>query len=63
MSARHSPACDPVHHAGYLTCPICDAPGWPSEAEWLDDDSIIATYVPTCSHVLEQVLVVDGGQT
>lgn len=61
MSARFHPACDPVAHAGYLTCPICDAAGWPSEAEWLDDDRIVARFVPTCDHIEEQILVVGGG--
>jgi hypothetical protein len=61
MTARCSPACDPVHHAGYLTCSVCDAPAWPIDATWLDDDSIVATYVPTCLHVVEQVTVVPGG--
>jgi hypothetical protein len=61
MSARRSPTCDPIHHAGYLTCPICEAPAWASEATWLDNDCILATYVPTCSHAAEQVSVVDGG--
>jgi hypothetical protein len=63
MSARCSSACDPVHHAGYLTCPVCEAPAWPTEATWLDGESIIATYVPTCPHAEAQVCVVDGGAT
>jgi hypothetical protein len=61
MTARCSPSCNALHHAGYLTCPICGAPAWPSEATWLDNDSIVATYVPTCSHAEAQVNVVDGG--
>lgn len=60
MSARCNPTCDPIHHAGYLTCPICDAPGWPSEAIWLDENFIAATYVPSCAHVEKEVLVVGG---
>jgi hypothetical protein len=62
MSARCSPTCDPVHHAGYLGCSVCDAPAWPTDAAWLDDEQIVATYVPTCSHVMEQIIVVDGGE-
>ena len=62
MSARCSPACNPVHHAGYLTCPACGAPGWPTEAEWLDNDTLVATYEPSCSHAHEPVTLVVGGE-
>jgi len=44
-----------------MTCSVCDAPAWAVDAAWLDDDSIVATYVPTCPHVVEQVTVVSGG--
>jgi hypothetical protein len=61
VSTRRHPACSPVSHAGYFDCPICQAPAWPSEATWLDDDRIIATYVPTCEHAGPQTMVVGGG--
>lgn len=50
MSARQHPACSPVAHAGYLVCDVCHAPGYATEAAWLDDTRILATYGPGCDH-------------
>ena len=49
MSARRHTQCPPVHHAGYLDCPLCGSKGYTTEATWLDDERILATYVPSCT--------------
>ena len=61
MSARRHTQCPPVHHAGYLDCPLCGSKGYATEATWLDDERILATYVPSCTHVLPETMVVAGG--
>lgn len=60
MSRPH-PNCSPIHHAGYLVCPACYAPGYATEAAWLDDDRIIATFTPTCDHGPSETRVVSDG--
>ena len=60
MSTRRS-ECSPIHHAGYLVCPICGAPGYATEATWLDGNHIIATFTPTCDHGPSETRVVSDG--
>ena len=62
MSARRHAACSPLHHAGYLDCPVCGARGYATEATWLDNDRILATYVPSCNHFSPETWVVGDGR-
>jgi hypothetical protein len=59
MSRSH-PVCSAVAHAGYMTCPICEAPGYATEATWLDGDRVLATFIPSCDHGPAETHVVDA---
>lgn len=41
---------DPLLRCGFLVCPDCGKIGYPSEAVWISEDQILATYPRACSH-------------
>jgi len=41
---------DPLIYARFLGCPVCKRVSFPVDAEWLDDELILATYPSACSH-------------
>jgi hypothetical protein len=57
----YCPAHDPILIAGYTRCNTCGQAAYPSDAEWLDDDHILAAYPPGCGHLRESAWVVTIG--
>jgi hypothetical protein len=49
MDRRH-PGRDAILRAGFIACRRCGRRGWPSDAEWLADDLILAAYAAPCWH-------------
>jgi hypothetical protein len=48
---------DALMLAGRAVCK-CGAIAWPADAAWLDEDHLLARYVPNCDHVTESVRLV-----
>ena len=49
---------DPSISAGHVICPACAAVAYPSDACWLNDALVIATFPSVCTHVPEAMRVV-----
>jgi hypothetical protein len=37
---------DPILHAGYVTCGTCGAESWPTDAEWVTGELVLAAFAP-----------------
>jgi hypothetical protein len=46
----YCPAHDPILYAGHVRCPTCGHTGYPTDAEWLPDGTILAAYAAPCGH-------------
>ena len=46
---------DALSAAGYLPCSECQIPSFPSDADWLADDLLIAHYSAGCVHQVDVV--------
>lgn len=62
MSDRCCPRHDPITCAGFVICKTCGRRGYPSDAEWIDGDLILATFNAPCSHAKAQTQVVMPSQ-
>jgi hypothetical protein len=52
------PDCDPILLAGHARCGTCGQAAYPSEAEWIDGEHILAVYKPACAHQREATWIV-----
>jgi len=50
---------DPLLYARFLECPTCKRVSFPVDAEWLDDELVLATYPAICSHCFTVTAVID----
>ncbi len=53
---------DPIMVAGLACCPVCARVTYPSEASWLDDTLIIASFPASCGHSRARTAVIDPKQ-
>jgi hypothetical protein len=53
---------DPILAAGVNNCHVCLAVGYPTNATWLGEDQILATYAAPCEHVGESTHVLAPSQ-
>ncbi len=53
---------DPLLYARFLECPVCKRVSFPVDAEWLDDELILATYPGVCSHSRTVTAVIEVRQ-
>lgn len=52
---------DPLLAAGSVTCDTCRYQSFPSDATWLGDDLILATYPTGCTHIRTFTWLVKDG--
>jgi hypothetical protein len=53
---------DSILFAGLASCPMCGRMAYPSDASWLDDRLIVATFPAPCAHSAARIVVIDPGQ-
>ena len=46
----YCPEHDPILACGFLRCGLCGHAAWPTDAEWLDGGTILASYPASCEH-------------
>jgi hypothetical protein len=51
---------DPLLHARFLECGGCGRVSFPVDAEWLDDELILATYPGVCPHARTVTAVIEA---
>jgi len=59
---NHGAAYDPILLAGYAYCRICTRVAYPTDAEWVSDELIIAAYPAVCGHVGPRMIILDPDQ-
>ncbi len=50
---------DPLLYARFLKCATCHRVSFPTDAEWLDDELILATYPAACPHAPTITVVIE----
>ena len=59
MTGRYCADHDPILACGFCRCGQCGHTAWPTDAEWLDGGTILATYPASCEHHGAATFLVD----
>jgi len=51
---------DPLIHAGHVRCSTCRTASWPTDADWISETLILASYEAACEHATPHTWIVDA---